>query len=85
MFLICEAGSTSAWCWSVLSLLICTGNSLMVDLCLLEQKGAASFRGELDLVRSDSAVGMCWCLGSPMGATLNFVSLVLWFQSVIMK
>lgn len=32
----------------------------MVDLCLLEQKVAASFRGELTLLGSGTAVGMCW-------------------------
>lgn len=32
----------------------------MVDLCLLEQKVSASFRGELNLLRSGTAVGMCW-------------------------
>lgn len=62
---------------------MCTGNSLMADFCLLKQKAAASFRGELNLIRPGTAVGMC--LGSPTGATLNFVSLVFWFQLVIMK
>lgn len=55
----------------------------MADFCLLKQKAAASFRGELNLIRPGTAVGMC--LGSPTGATLNFVSLVFWFQLVIMK
>lgn len=31
----------------------------MVDFCLLKKKAAASFRGELNLFRSGTAVGMC--------------------------
>lgn len=57
----------------------------MVDLCLLKKKAAASLKGELNLIRPGTAVGMCWRLGSPMGSSLNFVSSVFWFQLVIMK
>lgn len=34
MFLICKAGGTSELSWSVFSLLMCTGNSLMADFVL---------------------------------------------------
>lgn len=41
--------------------------------------------GDLDLVSQALPLGTCWCLGSPMAATLNLLSLVFWFQLVIMK
>lgn len=66
MFLICEAGVTSAQCWSVFSLLMCTGNSLMVDLCLLKTESCSLFGvsrislGQAMLLECAGALGVPW-------------------------
>lgn len=86
MFLICKVGGTSVLSSSVFSLLTCTGNSLMPDFGAFWKRKFRSLLGVTWISLGQVLpLGMCWCLGSPMAAVLNLLSLVFWFQLVIMK